>query len=76
MLSYCLVGQLKKYTFCGVKKVKQMKETFLMEEKKDDLPLPLKRRITDEILQTLRGLDANASATEQRGEGSFDSLSK
>ncbi|KAM7518311.1 hypothetical protein LguiB_017273 [Lonicera macranthoides] len=46
--------------------VKQMKETFLMEEKKDDLPLHLKRRITDEILQTLRGLDANASATKQR----------
>lgn len=48
-----------------IKLVEQMK-SFLNEEKKVDLPMPLKQKITDEILEMLRGLNASANATEQR----------
>ncbi|XP_059634393.1 uncharacterized protein LOC132276800 [Cornus florida] len=49
-----------------VKLVKEIKEGFLSEEKIIELPQHLKQKITDEILERLRGLNANASSREQR----------
>lgn len=46
--------------------VKQMKETLLKEERRVDLPVPLKRKIVDEILQRLRLMNASANATQQQ----------
>nr|GMD89011.1 uncharacterized protein LOC109169675 [Ipomoea batatas] len=49
-----------------IKLVSQLKKEFLVEEKVVEVPQPLKRKITDELLATLRGLDGNANTTMQR----------
>lgn len=48
-----------------IKLVKQFKDNFLREEKMIDLPQPMKRKIADEILQRLRGLNVSSNATVQ-----------
>lgn len=49
-------------------KVKEMKQQFLKEESRIELPKQLKQKILDEILERLRGLRADANVTEQRGQ--------
>lgn len=50
-----------------------MKEKYLEEQSRVDvdLPLHLKWKIGDEILQRLRRVNASANATEQLGECTF-----
>lgn len=43
--------------------VKQIKQKFYSEEEMVELPQPMKRKITNEILERLRGLNASANAT-------------
>lgn len=52
------------YSF-GVK-VKELKE-FSQEQAVDELPRPLKQKITDEILLKLRSLNASSNSSQQRG---------
>ncbi|KAG8654736.1 hypothetical protein MANES_05G171920v8 [Manihot esculenta] len=49
-----------------VKLVKQLNEELKTDEKAVELPMEVRRKITDEILQRLRSLNANANITEQR----------
>ncbi|KAK2992275.1 hypothetical protein RJ640_020268 [Escallonia rubra] len=49
-----------------IKLVKQIKEEFLKERRMVNLPLPLKHKITDEIVERLQDLDPSANATEQQ----------
>ena len=46
-------------------KVKELKE-FNREERVIELPKEVKNKITDEILERLRSLNANANTSEQR----------
>ncbi|KAF2309858.1 hypothetical protein GH714_005397 [Hevea brasiliensis] len=50
-----------------VKLVKQLKEELKRDDKSVELPMEVRRKLTDEILQRLRSLNANANITEQRG---------
>ncbi|KAF9668586.1 hypothetical protein SADUNF_Sadunf14G0019100 [Salix dunnii] len=54
-----------------VKTVKELKEEFNRGKMVAGLPKEVKDRITDEILQRLRSLNANANVSEQRGEKRF-----
>lgn len=47
--------------------MKQLNEELKTDEKAVELPMEVRRKITDEILQRLRSLNANANITEQRG---------
>ncbi|GKV04660.1 hypothetical protein SLEP1_g16789 [Rubroshorea leprosula] len=49
-----------------LKLVKQLKHEFSKENSVVELPRAVKQRITDEVLQRLRGLKANANMSEQR----------
>ncbi|KAH8516483.1 hypothetical protein H0E87_004718 [Populus deltoides] len=49
-----------------VKIVKELKEEFNREETVIELPKEVKNKITDEILERLRSLNANANISEQR----------
>ncbi|XP_057973661.1 uncharacterized protein LOC131161718 [Malania oleifera] len=49
-----------------VKLMKEIKDEFHIEERVVELPPHLKQKITDEILQRLKSLDSNASASMQR----------
>ncbi|KAJ9166210.1 hypothetical protein P3X46_020992 [Hevea brasiliensis] len=49
-----------------VKLVKQLKEELKRDDKSVELPMEVRRKLTDEILQRLRSLNANANITEQR----------
>uniref|UniRef100_A0A5B6YQA8 Apple domain-containing protein n=1 Tax=Davidia involucrata TaxID=16924 RepID=A0A5B6YQA8_DAVIN len=49
-----------------VKLVKEIKKKFSSEERMVELPQYLKQKITDEILERLRRLNANANTSEQR----------
>ena len=48
-------------------KVKELKE-FSQEETVDELPHPLKQKITEEILLKLRSSNASSNNTQQRGQ--------
>ncbi|KAL6504655.1 hypothetical protein OROHE_023413 [Orobanche hederae] len=49
-----------------IKLVTQLKKRFVSEERVVELPQHLKRKLTNEIMDRLRSLDANANITEQR----------
>ncbi|KAG5251285.1 hypothetical protein OIU76_007513 [Salix suchowensis] len=49
-----------------VKTVKELKKEFNREERVIELPKKVKYKITDEILERLRSLNANANTSEQR----------
>ncbi|KAJ6709794.1 hypothetical protein OIU74_010819 [Salix koriyanagi] len=49
-----------------VKTVKELKKEFNREERVIELPKEVKYKITDEILERLRSLNANANTSEQR----------
>ncbi|KAJ6685914.1 hypothetical protein OIU79_015844 [Salix purpurea] len=49
-----------------VKTVKELKKEFNREERVIELPKEVKNKITDEILERLRSLNANANTSEQR----------
>ncbi|XP_050214771.1 uncharacterized protein LOC126665878 [Mercurialis annua] len=49
-----------------VQLVKELKRGLKREEEVVELPVDVKRRITDELLQRLRNLDADANITEHR----------
>ncbi|CAA0819641.1 Unknown protein [Striga hermonthica] len=49
-----------------IKLVAQLKKRLMSEERVLELPQNLKRKLTDEILERLRSLDAAANAMEQR----------
>jgi len=49
-----------------IRLVKEMKQQFLKEESRIELPKQLKQKLLDEILERLRGLRADANVTEQR----------
>ncbi|KAF8410037.1 hypothetical protein HHK36_002557 [Tetracentron sinense] len=48
-----------------IRLVKEIKDGFSREEA-EELPRPVKQKITNEILQRLKGLNANANVSEQR----------
>lgn len=48
-------------------KVKELKE-FSQEDTVDELPNPLKQKITEEILLMLRSSNASSNITQQRGQ--------
>jgi len=54
-------------------KVKELKEEFNREETVIELPKEVKNKITDEILERLRSLNANANISEQRSRFIFQS---
>jgi hypothetical protein len=54
-------------------KVKELKEEFNREETVIELPKEVKNKITDEILERLRSLNANANISEQRSTFIFQS---
>ncbi|KAL6504383.1 hypothetical protein OROGR_026306 [Orobanche gracilis] len=49
-----------------IKLVTQLKKRFVSEERVVELPQHLKRKLTNEIMDRLKSLDANANITEQR----------
>lgn len=49
-----------------IKLVNQIKEEFLMEQKRVEVSEPMKLKIADEVIATLKGLDGSANATVKR----------
>ncbi|RVW66703.1 hypothetical protein CK203_064234 [Vitis vinifera] len=50
-----------------VKLVKEVEKELSREASEVELPQPIKQKITDEILQTLKSLDHNSNVSVQRG---------
>ena len=48
--------------------ISQLKEKFASEERVEELPHSLKKKLIHEILDRFRSLDAAANGTEQRGQ--------
>nr|GMD99385.1 uncharacterized protein LOC109153054 [Ipomoea batatas] len=49
-----------------IKLVNQIKEEFFMEQKRVEVSEPMKLKIADEVIATLKGLDGSANATVKR----------
>ncbi|OIT37709.1 hypothetical protein A4A49_09848 [Nicotiana attenuata] len=54
-----------------IKLIKGLKEEFFIDEKVVQVPQQIKQKIADEILATLRGVNAGDNATAQRGDYAF-----
>ena len=54
-----------------IKLIKGLKEEFFIDEKVVQVPQQIKQKIADEILATLRGVNAGDHATAQRGDYAF-----
>lgn len=52
-------------------KVNQIKKEFLIEQKPVEVSEPIKMKIADEVIATLKGLNGSANATLKRGECTF-----
>ncbi|KAG6396412.1 hypothetical protein SASPL_142561 [Salvia splendens] len=57
-----------------IRLISQLKEKFASEERVEELPHSLKKKLIHEILDKFRSLDAAANGTEQRGQSGLDWL--
>lgn len=54
--------------------MKEVEKELSREASEVELPQPIKQKITDEILQTLKSLDHNSNVSVQRGRCTLISL--